>query len=92
MKLVRIHYHTEQGENITECCRVYHPDMLALFEEMGIISIEKDTVPYEDMRRLHKIMRIKKQCGANTIGAAIIVDLLERIEKLEDEIERLRKR
>jgi len=92
MKLVRIHCHTEAGENITEFRMEYHPGVLELYKELGIIDIDQDTIHYEDLRRLKKILRLKKNIGVNTVGAAIIVDLMEKIENMQDEIERLRKK
>lgn len=47
---------------------------------------------YEDLYRLHKILRLKQNCGVNTIGATIIVDLLEKNENLQNELERLRRK
>lgn len=92
MKLIRIHCHTDKGETRTEFQMEFHPDLLNIYEEMGIIEIKEDSICFEDLLRLHKIVRLKSQCGVNTIGATIIVDLLEKIEKMQDEIERLRRK
>ena len=92
MKLIRIHCHTDQGEPITEYTLEFHPDLLAIYEEMGIIEVKEKRIHFEELQRLHKILRLKRNCGVNTIGASIIVDLLERIETMQDEIERLRRK
>lgn len=92
MKLIRIHCHTEQGESITEYELEFHPDLLAIYQEMGIIELEDDSISFEDLLRLQKILRLKRNCGVNTVGATIIVDLLEKIEIMQDELERLRKK
>ena len=92
MKLIRIHCHTENDEYISELCMEIHPDLLAIYQELGIIEIKKNKIGYEDMLRLHKILRLKEKCGVNTVGATIIVDLLKKIEDLQDEIERLRRK
>lgn len=91
MKLIRIHCHTESGERIQICSLEIHPDLLAVYEEMGLIKIEEESIDYEELRRLQRILRLKNNCGVNTVGASIIVDLLDKIENLQDEIERLRK-
>ncbi len=92
MKLVRIHCHTDIEEKTSECRWEFHPDLLAVYEEMGIIEVKEDSVSYEDLRRLYRIRRLKRNCGVNTVGATIIVDLLDKIENLQDEMERLRRK
>lgn len=92
MKLIRIHCHAENDEYLSDFCMEIHPDLLAIYEELGIIEIKENRIGYEDMLRLHKILRLKEKCGVNTVGATIIVDLLKRIEDLQDEIERLRRK
>lgn len=92
MKLIRIHCHTDIDENITEYRLEYHPDFLVIFEELGVIDRLDDGISYEEITRLEKILRLKRNCGVNTVGASIIVDLLEKIEYLQDEVERLRRK
>ncbi len=92
MKLIRIHCHTDAEEKVTEFSMEYHPDMLELYEDLGIINIEEDTIHYEDLRRLKKMLRLKRNIGVNTIGAAVIIELLDKIENMQDEIQRLRKK
>jgi hypothetical protein len=41
--------------------------------------------------RLRRVMRLWSDLGVNFTGAAIIADLLERLERLESELERLRR-
>ncbi len=90
MKLVRIHCHTDIEEKVTDCYLEFHPDLLAIYEDLGIIEKDVNGIRYEDLHRLEKIIRLKRNCGVNTVGASIIVDLLNKIEYLQDEIERLR--
>jgi len=92
MKLVRIHCHTDIEEKVTDCYLEFHPDLLAIYEDLGIIEKDVNGIRYEDLHRLEKIIRLKRNCGVNTVGASIIVDLLGRIEYLQDEIERLRRK
>ncbi len=92
MKLVRIHCHTDVREKVTKYRLEYHPDILDIYKEMGIIDVdEEETINNEDLRRLNKVLRLKRNCGVNTVGAIIIVDLLDKIESLQDEVEQLRK-
>lgn len=92
MKLIRIHCHTDRGETIAEYQMECHPDLLTIYNKMGIIDLKDDSIHFEDLLRLKKILRLKKNCGVNTIGATIIVELLEKIENMQDEIERLRRK
>jgi len=92
MKLVRIHCHTDIEEKVTDCYLEFHPDLLAIYEDLGIIEKDVNGIRYEDLHRLEKIIRLKRNCGVNTVGASIIVDLLDRIEYLQDEIERLHRK
>jgi DNA-binding transcriptional MerR regulator len=40
--------------------------------------------------RLRRMLRLRRDLGVNFTGAAVIVDLLERCERLESELARLR--
>ena len=95
MKLTHIHCHTDPKEKITasqlQFQLGFHPDLLKLYKEMGIIEFEDNCIRYEELYRLQKILRLKENFGVNTIGAIVIVDLLEKIENLQDELESLRK-
>ncbi len=92
MKLVHIHCHADNAEIITRFRLEYHPDLLSIYEDLGIIEITDEGIRSDELRRLQKILRLKRNCGVNTAGAAIIVDLLEKIETLQDEIEGLRRK
>ena len=92
MKLIHIHWATDTGEKISAWQSDFHPDLLVLYEELGIVDLEDGYIRYEDLHRLRKIVSLKQNCGVNTIGATIIVDLLEKIENLQDELERMRRK
>ena len=92
MKLIRIYCHSDQGKNLKVRRPAFHPDLLSAYEQMGIIEVKEGAVRREDLLRLQKILRLKKNCGVNTVGATIIVDLLDKIEKLQDEIDLLRRK
>lgn len=92
MKMIRIYCHSDQGKNLKVRRLAFHPDLLSAYEQMGIIEIKEGAIRREDLLRLQKILRLKKNCGVNTVGATIIVDLLDKIEKLQDEIDILRRK
>lgn len=92
MKLIRIHCHTELNESLTTFNLEIHPDLLDLYRELGIIEVEEGCINHEDLRRLQKMIRLRDNLGVNTIGASIIVDLLDKIEIMQDEIDSLRRR
>lgn len=92
MKLIRIHCHTDIKERLSACDLEIHPDLLAAYRELGIIELESDEITYENLRRLQRITRLKHNLGVNTVGASIIVDLLEKIDILQDELDILRRK
>jgi MerR family transcriptional regulator/heat shock protein HspR len=69
-----------------------HPDFARMLEEWGIVEIRGSHVHVRQVARLQKLLRLRRKLGVNLPGAAIIVDLLERIETLQDEIDRLKRR
>lgn len=69
-----------------------HPDMLAILQEMGIVDVASGWIDTRSLRRLNKIRRLKNFLGVNLTGAAIITELLERIEDLEEELEALQRK
>ncbi|MGI6422688.1 MAG: chaperone modulator CbpM [Syntrophomonadaceae bacterium] len=90
MKMIRIYYHSISDQlPISELD--IHPDLLDILVESGIIEVKDNHIGYQDCRRLYKMLRLKDFLGINFNGAAVIVDLLQRIEELEEEIERLKR-
>lgn len=90
-----IYCHTLNLEEEPACIPVgslgLHPEMLERLVALGILEVRRGMVTPDQVRRLQKIFRLRGTLGVNLTGAAIIVDLLERMEKLEDELERLRR-
>ncbi|WP_061214112.1 chaperone modulator CbpM [Syntrophomonas wolfei] len=91
MRLVKVYYHSKE-EKIPLSWLNLHPDLLKIMEEMGIIELAGDSIKADGLQKIYKMMRLKNLLGVNFNGAAIIVDLLERIEELEDEIEELKRK
>ena len=92
MKLIRIYCHSDTREKLAALSLPIHPELLALYEKMGLIEVKDGFVDYDDLKRLRRILRLKQNVGVNTVGASIIVDLLDKIEALQDEIEHLRRK
>lgn len=68
-----------------------HPDVAEKLAELGIVEIRENHIRDTQVLRMQKLMRLRYNLGVNIQAAAIIMDLLERIEQLQDEINRLKK-
>lgn len=90
MSIFKVFYHDE-GEPMPVSQIDIHPEFLQLLAELGIIEIRNRHIDRGCWQRTCRIMRIRQRLGVNINAAAIIVELLERIETLEEEIERLKK-
>lgn len=91
MTLLCIYYHCEGDERIPLGSLDFHPEMLKTLHEMGIIEINEDWINHRQLQRIYKALRLRDNLGVNMPGAAIILDLLDRIEEMQEEIERLKK-
>ncbi|WP_027366136.1 chaperone modulator CbpM [Desulfotruncus alcoholivorax] len=69
-----------------------HPGILELLAEFGVIELRQGRIRADQAARAEKIMRLRRNLGVNLPGAAIILELLERIEELQDQIEHLKRR
>lgn len=69
----------------------FHPELIKKFVDLGILEIKGNLVSAEQVYRLRKILKLRHRLGVNLTGACIIQDLLERVEELEREIQRLRR-
>lgn len=59
--------------------------------ELGIVEIRENQIQAWQASRIQKLMRLRYSLGVNLHAAAIIMDLMERIELLQDEIENLKR-
>jgi hypothetical protein len=69
------------------------PELLARLVRLGLVEAPGpggDEFPASAVARLRRMLRLHRDLGVNFTGAAIVVDLLERIERLEAELARLR--
>jgi MerR family transcriptional regulator/heat shock protein HspR len=69
-----------------------HPEIVVRLAELGIVEVYRGHMPAHHVRRLQKAMRLRSSLGVNLPGTAVILDLLDRMEMLQDEIERLKRR
>ena len=68
----------------------FQPLLLERLAAIGFIEIENRMITIEKVERVQRLLRIRKSLGVNLSGAAIIVELLERMEEMHDEIVRRR--
>ncbi|MCG3160890.1 MAG: Chaperone modulatory protein CbpM [Acidobacteria bacterium] len=71
-----------------------HPDLIERFVEYGLIepaqlADAQMLFDIECVLRLRKIERLRRDLGVNTTGAAVILDLLDRMITLQRENESL---
>jgi len=71
-----------------------HPQTLRYYEKLGLIRPSRSDgrirlFSLQDVQRLHKIQGLQ-DAGVNPAGIKIILDLTERVEALQAELERLR--
>lgn len=69
-----------------------HPDIIQALADLGIVEVRRGYMPAGHVYRVGKILRLRRGLGINLPGAAVILDLLERVEMLEEEIARLKRR
>jgi MerR family transcriptional regulator/heat shock protein HspR len=67
----------------------YHPELLERFASLGVVVLKDGRIHRDDIRRLKRLIRLRNRLGVNLSGAAIILDLLDKIEELRREIRRL---
>ena len=71
-----------------------HPQTLRYYEKLGLIRPSRSDgrirlFSLQDVQRLHKIQELQ-DAGVNPAGIKIILDLTERIEQLQAELEKIR--
>lgn len=71
-----------------------HPQTLRMYERMGLIRPkrvnQKNRLYSEaDIERLRQIQRLTRDLGVNLAGVEIILDLLDKVEKLQQELDHM---
>lgn len=77
---------------LCEVCSVEQQTIKDLIAE-GIIEPldnggEKTRLPYSSVRRTHTIVHLQRDLGVNLAGAALALELLDRIDKLRAQLRR----
>lgn len=71
-----------------------HPQTLRLYERLGLLKPARQGLnrlySEHDIARLRQIQRLTQDMGVNLAGVEIILNLLEKIEELQDELEQSR--
>ncbi|WP_373521744.1 chaperone modulator CbpM [Aquiflexum sp.] len=83
---------------ITTFCQ-YHgieSSLIFSFRELGLIEIiEDDPEPYleeETLGQLERMVRLYKDFELNPQGIEVVIDLLEKVEKLQEDNQELKRR
>ncbi|WP_373494429.1 chaperone modulator CbpM [Aquiflexum sp.] len=83
---------------ITTFCQ-YHGierSLIFSFQELGLIEIiEDDPEPYleeETLGQLERMVRIYKDFDLNPQGIEVVIDLLEKVERLQEDNQELKRR
>jgi MerR family transcriptional regulator/heat shock protein HspR len=73
-----------------------HPQTLRMYEREGLVSPFRSSRNLRlysdaDIERLRLIKRLTQDLGVNLAGVEVILDLLDKVESQQSEIERLRR-
>lgn len=73
-----------------------HPQTLRMYEREGLVSPKRSKrnlrlYSDDDIERLRMIKRLTQDLGVNLAGVDVILDLLERVEEQQSEIDALRR-
>ncbi|MFM7320157.1 MAG: chaperone modulator CbpM [Armatimonadota bacterium] len=73
-----------------------HPQTLRMYERLGLVQpsrVGKNRLYSErDIERIRQIQRLTQDMGVNLAGVEVILGLLERLDNLQTELDRLRAR
>lgn len=67
-------------------------EMLFKMADLGIIDVKGRLVRADHIGRAYKALRLHRSLGVNFNGAAVILDLLDRIEQMSEELEQRRRK
>ena len=71
-----------------------HPQTLRLYEREGLICPQRRghirLFSNADIEKLRQIIRMREELGVNIAGIEVVLNLLERIDNLQQEVDRVR--
>ena len=84
-------YYIGVAARLVEC----HPQTLRMYERVGLISPSRSDSNVRlysdaDIERLHQIKRLTQDMGVNLAGVDVILTLLDRLERMNEELQRLK--
>jgi len=70
-----------------------HPQTLRLYERLGLVRPKRlgsknRLYSHADIERLQQIQRLTQELGVNLAGVEVILDLLEKVQRMHEEMER----
>jgi MerR family transcriptional regulator, heat shock protein HspR len=73
-----------------------HPQTVRLYERLGLVAPRRTTnrnrlYSEADVERLLQIRRLTQEMGVNLAGVEVILDLLAKMERMQEELEQLRR-
>lgn len=68
----------------------FQPLLLERLAAIGFVEIKNRMLTTKEVERVQRLLHIRQSLGVNLSGAAIIIELLERMEEMHDEIEQQR--
>ncbi len=71
-----------------------HPQTLRLYEREGFVSPSRTgracgCTPKTDVERIRTILNLTREMGVNLAGVEVILTMRERMQKLQDEMDRM---
>ncbi len=69
-----------------------HPQTLRMYERLGLVtparvSSKNRLYSESDIERLHQIQRLTQDMGVNLAGVEVILDLLEKIQRMQEQMD-----
>lgn len=89
MTLIKIYYESSE-EMFPLSSLEFNPELLIRLDELGMITLRQGMISSSDLHRVKRMLRLRSRLGVNLTGAAVILDLLDRIDELEAEIQSLK--